>query len=244
MGWSEQDIYDVLSDLDRIEDARSPDELLKTLSACFSRWGFNHVVLLQMINPARAKRPLREYGITNYPQEFVEKWFTLERAMHDPILRMGSATRTSFHWNDARDYANKIGQRMMNEGQDVGLKNGLGIPIAVPFMPLGLVGLPHSNPDFSKTDLVQIELLSVHAYTHFLKLTETLPVKEINKLTGRETEVMHYVAAGKSYEDIAVILSISRDTVGFHMKNISRKLNALNRAQCVAIAIRDGQILP
>ena len=43
-------------------------------------------------------------------------------------------------------------------------------------------------------------------------------------LTRREVETLYWMAAGKSNEDTADILYITKNTVRYHLKNIYRKL--------------------
>ncbi len=53
-------------------------------------------------------------------------------------------------------------------------------------------------------------------------------------LTDRESEVLHWVALGKTNPEIAIILDISAFTVKNHMQRMFRKLNVSNRAQAVS----------
>ena len=61
-------------------------------------------------------------------------------------------------------------------------------------------------------------------------------------LTPREREVLGWVARGKSASEIGEILHITKRTVDEHVQTAVRKLGAMNRANAVAIAIRDGII--
>jgi len=124
------------------------------------------------------------------------------------------------------------------------LLNGLGIPVVIPRMPVGLITISHPNPEFSSKELLQIELLSIHAYSHFLDISNVLPSRERLALTDRETEILHYVAGGRTNWEIGAILGISEETVRVHTKNIMKKLNATNRAHSVTIALNDGAIMP
>ena len=63
-------------------------------------------------------------------------------------------------------------------------------------------------------------------------------------LTPRETEVLSLMANGLSDKLIAARLSIARSTVSNHVTIILLKLDAANRTEAVAIAIRDGLITP
>jgi transcriptional regulator EpsA len=53
-------------------------------------------------------------------------------------------------------------------------------------------------------------------------------------LTERETQIMDWVAMGKTNSEIGSILSISAYTVKNHMQRIFQKLNVYNRAQAVS----------
>jgi two-component system response regulator DegU len=61
-------------------------------------------------------------------------------------------------------------------------------------------------------------------------------------LTGREKQILSYVAEGNSNKKIAQILEISEQTIKNHVSSILRKLNANDRAHAVVLAIRKGLI--
>jgi DNA-binding NarL/FixJ family response regulator len=61
-------------------------------------------------------------------------------------------------------------------------------------------------------------------------------------LSGREVEVLQQVAAGHRNREIGSKLFIAEETVKVHMKHIMHKLNARDRTQSVAIAVRRGII--
>lgn len=57
-------------------------------------------------------------------------------------------------------------------------------------------------------------------------------------LTDREREVLALIVEGKSNVDIADMLGISLSTARFHVSTILSKLNAANRAEAAALAIK------
>ncbi|OLC95591.1 MAG: DNA-binding response regulator [Acidobacteria bacterium 13_1_40CM_4_58_4] len=61
-------------------------------------------------------------------------------------------------------------------------------------------------------------------------------------LTDREIEVLNHVAGGNRNRDIAERLFISEETVKVHIKHIMEKLEAKDRTQAIAIAVRRGII--
>jgi DNA-binding NarL/FixJ family response regulator len=63
-------------------------------------------------------------------------------------------------------------------------------------------------------------------------------------LSPRELELLKLVAEGLSNKVIGEKLSISENTVKYHMKNILQKMGAQNRTEAVTMAIRSGHIKP
>lgn len=62
---------------------------------------------------------------------------------------------------------------------------------------------------------------------------------EDNNLTRRERDVLEQLVDGRNYKEIAELMSISLDTVRYHIKNIYRKLNVHSQSEAVAKAFRN-----
>ncbi|MEJ2378384.1 MAG: helix-turn-helix transcriptional regulator [Pseudolabrys sp.] len=60
-----------------------------------------------------------------------------------------------------------------------------------------------------------------------------------NLLTARESEVLTWVARGKSAWEVGEILNIAKRTVDEHVQTAVRKLGAVNSTHAVAMAVRD-----
>ena len=61
-------------------------------------------------------------------------------------------------------------------------------------------------------------------------------------LTSRELEVLRLIREGYTNKQIADQLSISENTVNFHIKNLMEKLRANDRTHAVTIALRRGML--
>jgi DNA-binding NarL/FixJ family response regulator len=78
--------------------------------------------------------------------------------------------------------------------------------------------------------------------------TSTLPSEGLQPrrngrpLTSREREILALVASGTSNKGVARALSVSANTVKFHLAAVFDKLNAATRAEAVAEAIRRGEL--
>jgi DNA-binding NarL/FixJ family response regulator len=70
----------------------------------------------------------------------------------------------------------------------------------------------------------------------------TPPRRNGRPLTSREREILGLVASGTSNKGIARTLSVSANTVKFHLAAVFDKLNAATRAEAVAEAIRRGEL--
>jgi DNA-binding NarL/FixJ family response regulator len=71
-------------------------------------------------------------------------------------------------------------------------------------------------------------------------LTDIQPAASKDGLSDREIEVLRLVAAGKSNQQIADELVISRNTVRRHVSNVFDKTGVANRAQAAVYAKEHG----
>lgn len=69
------------------------------------------------------------------------------------------------------------------------------------------------------------------------------PAAEV-ELTGRETQVLHYLISGKSNKEIAHILGISPKTVSVHRSNLMVKLGVRSSVELLRYAARAGWVDP
>ena len=94
---------------------------------------------------------------------------------------------------------------------------------------------------------VKLQLLyvsQVGADEHLLRVIEgdagndQMVLKSRLMITDRESEVLLWIARGKSNRDIAEILSLSPRTVNKHLEQIYTKLGVENRTSAAALAVR------
>lgn len=104
----------------------------------------------------------------------------------------------------------------------------------------------------SKDDLVRA-VHAVHAGSGFLQAEVTKPLLRRLALEAksgadrsspslRELQVLERLSEGKSNKEIAQELAISEETVKTHLKRLYEKLGVSDRAQAVAIALRQELI--
>ncbi len=70
-----------------------------------------------------------------------------------------------------------------------------------------------------------------------MKIAESITHSQLSK---RELEILQYIANGRSNKEIGAILFISETTVKGHVRSILTKLEAVGRAEAIAIATKRG----
>jgi DNA-binding NarL/FixJ family response regulator len=66
------------------------------------------------------------------------------------------------------------------------------------------------------------------------------PKTEEHRLSPRELEVLKLLADGHSYKTAAQVLSVSQDTIRFHIRHIYEKLHVHSKSEAVLKALRSG----
>ena len=93
------------------------------------------------------------------------------------------------------------------------------------------------GPDFSERDRALLTLLRPHldqAYLDAERRRHPLP-----RLTPRQNQLLHLVAAGHTNTQIARRLGVSEGTVRTHLKNIYERLQVSSRTAAVTRAFAD-----
>ena len=141
------------------------------------------------------------------------------------------------------------GQMLGDFAQRALTNSALVVPVHLPFGQVGAVSFLPRDPE--KTDLSEIfcafsELLGIYArqfIASYARLDRSPRVSRLSPtLTRREVECLHWASLGKTNEEIATILNLTRSTIRFHIRNASEKLDAVNRDQTVYKAAQLGYL--
>ena len=118
---------------------------------------------------------------------------------------------------------------------------------------IGLGARGYLSPDVDRTELAAVAAHSLSALhvpqqgradlrREPLVRPEARPKPGAVELTRRELEVLAGMSNGRSNSQIGADLYLSEDTVKTHARRLFRKLGAADRAQAVAIGLRQGMI--
>ena len=103
------------------------------------------------------------------------------------------------------------------------IDHAIALPIYVRDGLLVSFVLNRTRRDFTERERALLEVLRPHLAKIYQK------INTVGQLTARETEVLRWVAAGKSDAQIGAILRISARTVQKHLQNIYDKLGVESR---------------
>ncbi len=190
----------------------------------------------------------RRFGIiSTYPADWQQYYIDQNFIDIDPVLRSASALVKPFAWKDLERSHPLTRQqhRFLRLGEEATLHNGLGIPLNG--MRSQIAGVALATSTRSQDYMRNRQLLAAFCnqfYATFKRLlgTSSPYSPSMAHLSERETEILQHVAYGLTDEGVADALSMSENTVSYHMKRIFLKLNATNRVQAVVTGLASGLI--
>lgn len=232
---------DVLAVIEEIETCTTVDSALGVYKGFIEFYGFSSYLIGKMSNPASQTK---NDVITNWSPEWIDRWVDQNYVFHDPIFQFALRKREPFLWSTVYNKTTKTGRQVLNESREFNLNDGIAIPIATDFGPLGCISIATDKVQITNEHIPLIELVSIHFYQHLQSLQLIEAPELFGALTKRETEVLHFVAEGKTNWEIGKILQLSEFSIKDHIHNLTVKLGATNRAQAVAVAIRNNLIIP
>lgn len=111
-------------------------------------------------------------------------------------------------------------------------EQGLTVPVRGPYGDVGLFSVTRNCSD-REWDLLKAKILgelqtaAVHLHDNVIHSHALTRKLHHPSLSAREVEILQWIAAGKSQQDVADILSISNRTVEVHLRSGRSKLGAL-----------------
>ncbi|KQS98145.1 MULTISPECIES: helix-turn-helix transcriptional regulator [unclassified Rhizobium] len=163
----------------------------------------------------------------------------------DPVLKMAIGGVRPVDWATARKL-HPESEPLFATAADLGHKlDGVTLPLPTPTRRLAFLAIQADMPTeewpaYKRCHLRDFQILANLFHASLLENDNRIQLSDHcgKSLTHRETEVLSWAAAGKSYWEIGTILGISERTVRFFMTNARRKLNVVSNSQAVAQAVR------
>ncbi|MEF3102508.1 LuxR family transcriptional regulator [Raoultella ornithinolytica] len=180
---------------------------------------------------------------TTYPQAWMAHYQAENYFAIDPVLRPENFLRGHLPWNDGlfRD-----APELWDGARDHGLVKGITQCLTLPNHAQGFLSVSGQNRStglYPADELeMRLRMLIELSLLTLLRLQDAMVMPPEMKFSRRELEILKWTAEGKTSAEVAIILSISENTVNFHQKNMQRKFNAPNKTQIACYAVATGLI--
>jgi LuxR family transcriptional regulator len=179
--------------------------------------------------------------LNNYPGPWQEHYSRSGFLFTDPTVIHGRQSQDPLIWNDRAFTSNPT---LWRDAQDHGIRAGWAQSSLESSGAGSLLTLCRGNEPVTACELQAKEpcmrwLVQV-AHVSLSKAILAKDAYACTQLTLREREVLQWTADGKSAQDIAEILTLSKSAVDFHLKNSIKKLDSPNKTAAVARAVLLG----
>lgn len=187
-------------------------------------------------------------GYANYSPGWVEFYSQNNFQNCDPTIHVSSRSIAPVDWADLQ--GNRKFKDVFEPASEFGVSSaGITVPVRGPFGEVGL--LSFSGPespiawDKKKRQIInQVQAVAAQFHDSVMASSTLSGVFSKPSLSSREIEILHWVAAGKTAQDVADILNVSAKTVDVYLRSARTKLNALSTPQAIGRAVGFGFIQP
>ena len=237
-----------LAHMQRIANARTPEELWSLLLAAMADYGFDRVNY-------GATRSVRDGSIgdtqdavflSNHPRDVMSAYFDMGFFMRTPMFRwvMTNTGACSWSWAEEERRAGRLSAEEL-AAQDMARKAGMTAGYSISFSDpsprmraaMGLsarAGLSQAAVDAMWAERGE-EVLAICQMMHLRMQAMPFPVQR-RPLSPRQREALEWVAEGKTTQDIATIMGISPAMVEKHLRLAREALDVETTAHAVAKA--------
>ena len=236
------DLRKAVNGLDGISAATSAPAVLGILEGVLEECGAKFFCFnLLPVEPQKFEEVILVHRV---PDEWMRLYLEQQYCLVDPSLRHCRRTTQPFEYLQS-PYDPRSEPRaaeVIQRAHDFNLAKGFLVPVASPTGFHGNVWIGGYDLNIGQSERPAVHLLSLYAFERIRQLCSCSEPKP--RITPRERDILTWAASGKTAWEIGEILHISKRTVDEHLAKVARKLNATNRPQAIARAIRHGLIEP
>jgi LuxR family quorum-sensing transcriptional regulator LasR len=158
----------------------------------------------------------------------------------DPTVSHACSSLTPLVWSDEM-YTSDVQHNFREEARQYGLAEGVTFPVHSRNGDFALLSLSLSRSDdearqHARAMLTWGTLLATMTHETMGRIVKDHSSAQAPRLTRRETEVLGWIAEGKSNWEIARLVDISEHGVSHHVRNILFKFDVGSRHRAVAQA--------
>lgn len=224
-------------------DCSSDAELRQLVEDAVRELGFDYFALLHHASLGNAGTRL--IRIDNYPPGWEAELLANDFAADDPVHLASGRTNTGFKWEriDALVPLTRRHRDILERSGRYGIGTGFTVPANVPGEPSGSCSFAmRKGRALPARRLLGAELIGAHAFCVARRMHDYPALGAHPRLSRRELQCLHLVAAGKGDWEIARILGISLETARQYVKRARAAYDVVSRTQLVVHGLRDAWI--
>lgn len=217
------------------EAATSLDHLVGAMHAVTAELGFEHCSYVYR-QPLPIAQPAVHWAST-YPRAWLDRYVEQHYFEVDPLVRRALQGSVPVIWGDGDGDEQP---QFWEEARSYGVRHGWAVSSRGQAGAVGLMSVARSHDPVTATELERHEMQLLWLANTMQGLVATLPgvaAPALEPLSLREREVLRWSAAGKTADEIGMILAITPRTVAFHINRCIAKLDAANKTEAVAKAL-------
>ncbi|MGE6108742.1 LuxR family transcriptional regulator [Aeromonas sobria] len=185
------------------------------------------------------------------PDSWVQAYTAQHMLARDPIIQLARQQTLPIYWNRLDEKARFLqagSLDVMGLAAEFGLRNGVSFPLHGPTGESGILSFitrERASSDLLLESSPVLSWMSTYIFDAALR-TVRIGAREGAQevLTMRETECLSWASEGKTSSEIASILGITERTVNYHLNQVTRKTDSINRYQAIAKGVSSGILLP
>lgn len=221
-------------------DASSEFETAQLLEALASHYGLKGYLLINV--PTETST---DFGscvlMTTWPEEMLRRYDQAGLLYGSPVINRLRHNTTPFTYDSIRTNNRRVdgkAQIAVSLFGQYGLPRGAYFPAHNFAGQRGALAFGGEREDLTPREMVELNAIANLAFAKALDFRSKGQASI--SLSRREVECLSWASAGKTSVEMSEILGLSEYTVNHYLNRATRKLDAVNRVQAVAKAIRAG----
>jgi LuxR family quorum sensing-dependent transcriptional regulator len=235
---SRRSLDETLSFVKAVDRAGSADAVAETVLTVLKPFGFSQVFAGIIPLPGMsAQQQVANVVLHRWPEKWSQRYFSQGYLFDDPTIHRVTTSTEPFLWSELeRMYRDRpSARRVMDEAREFDLGFGFTVPMLTLDGQAAGFSIASDRAELPPHFRGALQLIAMYAFGRALSLIDVPPAV---KLTPRETDVLQWIAEGKSDWEISKILHVSEHLVDKMARQIRVKFGAANRTQAVAQALR------
>lgn len=237
---------DLVAFSDGIDAANSPISLWALIldfvhDRDFPMISYHHLDLARRTDPAANPTIVAD----GFPDDWICSYIDQKLFLIDPIPEFAERQHAPFRWSEIENLTQltKEEAAFLDRRRASGVGDGIAIQVFGPHQRNGCFGIGFGDrtTDATPQEIREVQIACQLAHLRYCSMVEE-EEKTDPGLSTRESEVLEWIARGKSNASIAGILGISNHTVDTHVRRIFAKLGAADRVTAAIRGIGSGLI--